>query len=462
MITHHDDHLANVLTVKGMQPPPASARLIGIEIETGWQTEPKRTAFLRDLEKAGVGDMCISKHDGTIGNEGGRGGGTKAVLPAELVTIPLTPEQARKFMDAVGRVTESRVDKGLITSGCGVHVHVSQGMFDANNLWRYAAGICQDVDHIAAWLNRAQITKESKVLSDAVHKYWDAICLRGATAHSSRAPFRTAREIPDCKDHHRAFIHGRSTPTYETRIFRMPKSRQVLTSYLDSVLSLHEFASRASEFGFAEEVGKQPDPAVIERLRGEALGTLGLSQARGTMVYYDRETGEQFEQSEIEVTDSGYYPAPDLRPAGKRILTTDEWTMVNSLSKGIGALGWLSGTMPLKEYIAFVIEQGDRYPALARRLSFDKFAGFRSGKGPAAATFDHRTKTHAEFQQGCLVRLENGKGETYVLNGSRGDNGNGVEQWMLHPESDIGGRFNASINTFIHICSGATDVGGEV
>lgn len=476
------------MAVKGIRQDP-SKHLVGIEIETGWTSEAKRKAFFADLEKAGYGELCISKHDGTIGDLRG----AKTVLPAEIVTAPMSFDAARKFMSAAGKIIESRADRGLITTGCGVHIHMSEGMFPTNVLWRYAAAICQQSEYIALWLNRPS-TVADVAASTTLNAYWDAICLRGETSHSRRSPYSRVADIPQTRDHARAFIHGRHTPTFETRIFRTPKSRRVLASYLDAVESLLAFSSEAAG-NLLEEVRPGSSPDLIESLKRVRIAPLVLSPSgpRGERVLFDPVTGEQYsvadsadEYRRVRSRGSGngyqYYPAERFVPAGKRILTDAEEAIITNPQQGTGARGWAAGTIPLREYLNWVINHGDQYPDLARRLGFDKFTPFVTGRPPEIEKFTHCETEHSDFRRGCRVRLESGKGEIYTLRSNTCSHP--IDHWDVIPPPGAavptiirtdGGRtrpltssggdgaaWRFPVNQLIHACPGATDAGGEI
>ena len=466
-IEHQGDHEADVRQILGVKAA-GDSKLAGIEIETGWSSEAKRSAFLKGLEKRGWGDKCISKHDGTIG--GGLLGRT-GTIPAEIVSVPMPFDQLRKFAIAVGEELEDRADKGLITSGCGVHIHVSEGLFDPDSLWRFAASIGVSQDHIISWLNRPdkpvvhteQQYAEFQAVSTEINRFWDDICLRGQTNYSQRLPYDTVTQIPTTKDHKRAFIHGKNSPTFETRIFRTPKSRRVLASYVDAVQSLHQFSLAVGLERLLEDP-KKTSADEIARIRKETYPALYRGADRqGQTVFYNTETGEQFDNKEVDYVVSqsrsyeNFYPLPSiLLRMGKRTITPAEMDLLYEGEAGTGARGWVEGAVPLREYLTYVMNSG-LYPDLAKRLGFSKFSPYinvREAPDPRA-----NEASHIEFKAGCHVRVENGKGEVWTLISETQKTKDGIPNWTL---DCMGKRMNMPNNMFIHCCKGAEEVGGEV
>lgn len=460
-ITHNANHEADVRVELGIKAADGSARLAGIEIETGWTSEAKRSAFLKGLEKRGYGDKCISKHDGTIGRR-------NETFPAEIVSVPLPFDELRKFAVAVGEEIEERADKGLITMGSGVHIHVSEGLFDSDTLWRYAASLCQSVDMTTTWIKALGITdaRYDEMLKDSetLHKFWDAICLRGATDYSRRNPYERVSQIPKTRDHKRAFIHGKNSPTFETRIFRTPKSRRVLASYVDSVKSLYDFASLGASADLLE-AALQSDSRLIEQLQMETYPALSSGfDNSGNPIFYNTLNGEQFRSDEIVPVISRrfgqyYFPiARTLRGRNKRVPTIEELDLIMAGTEGKGARGWAEGILPLREYLKFVLSS-DKYPDLVKRLGFSKFSPFISGE--FKGSIEHRAQEHLEFQKGCLARIEGGKGELYSLIDEGTLTKDGIRNWIVQDEVTKR-RTNCSINLLVHACKGAVEAGGEV
>ncbi len=466
-IEHQGNHEADVRQILGVKAT-GDSKLAGIEIETGWSSEAKRSAFLKGLEKRGYADKCISKHDGTIGDGlFGRGG----TIPAEIVSVPMPFDELRKFAIAVGEELEERADKGLITSGCGVHIHVSEGLFDPDSLWRYAAAIGVSADHIIGWLqrpDRAYNVTEEKVVefnstATEINRFWDDICLRGATSYSQRIPYDRVAQIPTTRDHKRAFIHGRNTPTYETRMFRTPKSRRVLASYVEAIQSLHQF-SLANGFERLLEDPKAISADRIARIRKETYPALHQgSDRQGNRVYYNNDTGEQFSSKEVECIVSAshdyenFYPHPSiLIRMNKRVILREEIDLLMQGEAGTGARGWVEGAIPLRDYLGYVIDSG-QYPNLAKRLGFSKFSPYVNARQEADPR--QNEAPHMEFKTGCQVRLENGKGEVWTLIAETQKSKDGIPNWTLDLK---GKRINLPNNTFIHCCKGAEEVGGEV
>lgn len=456
-ITHNPDHTADVRTILGIKAT-GDSNLGGIEIETGWTSEAKRTSFFKQLEKKGYGDLCISKHDGTIGNRG-------EVYPAEIVSAPLPLPELRKFANAVGEAIESHADKGLVTSGCGVHIHLSEGLFTQDALWRYAAAFCQNPVSIATWLNISTTGPGIAPLaknSNEVNAFWDDLCLRGETGHSKRTPYKKVSEIPTTKAHTRAFIHGNHTPTYETRIFRTPKSRTVLASYVDMVESLHSYSMVAAD-DFLEPPGSI-NQELVRKLEKEVCPLLSIGVTSGRSYVYHPLSGQQFDISDVVTYSidgrSYYYPSKSQsEKLGKRCPSMEEATLIVRNSYLKNARGWKDGTINPKNFIQFVIES-DKFPALAKRFGYEKFARYIDGI--KEVEYVHRTAPHDSYMQGCLVRLEYGHGDLYELieRSQQKDNFN-IEQWILK-EQLSGVTSLVPVNTFIHACKGATCIGGEI
>lgn len=456
MITHSDDHLTDVCKTLGIKATGES-RMAGIEIETGWTSDAKRKAFFRDLERRGVGEQCISKHDGTIGRRG-------ETYVAEIVSAPLPFHELRKFTESVGKAIESGVDRGLITSGCGIHIHVSEGLFDPDTLWRYAASICQSPDHAISWAVGADNRTAANGLSRQVKQFFDDICLRGETQHSKRTPYKRVGDIPKTTDHSRAVIHGRATPTFETRIFRTPKSRRVLGSYVDIVEALHHFSLKPPE-GLTE-TNRGPSSKEMADLQANMAATLGVTMNPNSRecVYFSPLTGDQYTKDEIQtVVNRGgnklYYPHEKFL-YGKRIPSEAELRMLDDYLNSRGALGWTTGTIPLNDFVSWVQQHSTEYPNLAKRLTFDKFKKYSGGFKDYFQ--EHVNKEHTEYQPGCIVRVENSKGELWTI--CNITPGNPVRQCELEYNASgvRGDHVVYPINVLIHACKGATELGGEV
>lgn len=452
-IVHTVNHEADVTTFLGLGRVGGNAGLAGIEIEVGWTSDAKRALFLKDLDRFKYGEACISKHDGTIGARGD-------TSPSEIVSKPMTFADLRKFAENVGKVIESRVDKGLITTGCGIHIHASEGLFEKNALWRYAAAICQDGTAVNKWVSpkSSEAAKELTRNSAAVHDFWNDACLRGATQHSARTPYMRVEDIPTTKAHSRAFIHGKSTPTFETRIFRTPKSHRVLMSYIDIVESLLGFSTLTD---YVEEEKDTPQ-AVIDALLKEIAMPMRTHRNPDTQqsFVYDPETGDAYELEAAQSARGDWYaPAAVLKKRGLCIPTQEQLRIVTSARNGKGAAGWQTGTMPLKEYIKYVIAHGDRWPHLAKRLSYDKFTAYLDGSA-GRREYPHRDKPHLEYNPGCLVRLEGERGQKFTLM-YKDAMRSGIPHWAVGSEEG-GGPYNYPVNLLIHACKGALEVGGEV
>jgi hypothetical protein len=461
MIKHSDEHMTEVCAALGIAKPGADARLAGIEIETGWQTEPRRAAFFKDIERFGISNDAISKYDGTIGSRG-------STSAAEIVSRPMSFNDLRKFVDKAGKIIESKADKGLVTTGCGVHIHVSEGLFGTDALWRYAASMCHNPEVIAEWLY-SKITPEATKQSRLVHHFWDDVSLRTVNKNSLRTPYKNVKEIPKTISHSRAFIHGQATPTYETRIFRTPKSRRVLLSYIDVIESLLEFSTTASDDLFEKKSGI--DPEKVRELERTTAPLLSVSNTTAGPIFYDRMTGEQYDPKMVHAQPGSsdgrlfYYFYKGSR---LRIPTDDEVRFMMSANKNKGARGWVDGVIPLRAYIQHVMDRRDKYPHLAQRLAYDKFAVYRGDVQPQKEVFEHRDKEHMEFCEGCLARIEESKGEIFQIKRLRSAHGNRLgmascEVEVITDDDNLRGNYyEYPINVLIHACKGALEAGGEL
>lgn len=454
-LIHSNDHTANVCTTLGLKASEGNAQLAGIEIETGWINERQRQAFFKELEKRGVDIDCISKHDGTIGRR-------DTTATAEIVSRPMTFDNLKRFAESVGKAIESKADKGLVTTGCGIHIHVSEGLVQRDQLWRYAAAICQDSPAIALWTH-AKESADTLKLSTAVHSFWNDISLRPGTNYSRRLPYEKVAQIRNTTDHKRAFIHGRSTPTYETRIFRTPKSWRIMSSYVDTVKSLLDFSQNASDDHF--EVFNRVMPEVVEAIVNETTRPLRATPGpKGTNIYYDTETGEQFLPGQVIQRGKLFFCTEQDYLRGKRIPTLEEINILADAGRSKGARGWTLGTIHIPSYMDYVLAHADEYPHLAQRFGYDKFLKYTRPVEEKVES-QHINEPHLEFRPGCKVRVEEERGELYTLLGlipsfRDGDEGP-LEMWHVARDED-GHESRYSIHRLIHACKGALEVGGEI
>jgi hypothetical protein len=465
-LIHINDHQADVSKTLGIITR-STDRLAGIEIETGWTTESKRSAFFRQFDRLGLSDMCISKHDGTIGIRG-------QTYPAEIVSAPMPLAELRRFAYSVGTVIEQFADKGLVTDGCGIHIHLSEGMFTNDVLWRFATSICQHSGHIQRWTanNRGTYTISSVDavnISETVHDFWSDIALRKETDHCRRLPHNDAQAVRSSRDHTRAFIHGRHTPTFETRIFRTSKSARVIASYVDVIEALYEFCSAppADQITAVDPVYNADWFAEMKRVLAPQLHPVPTQNS----LYYDNSNGDQYTGNEVMIVDGGgpvgaiRVPNHDwLTRMNRRIpVTVQEALVVNGTTLNPAAAGWKFGTLPLRVFINYVTAQKERYPHLAQRLTYDKFQTYLGEGKPKSYTHIH--EPHLEFQRGCLCRMEYGKGEVYQVQEVIGDSTLPHLRYIPYLENgsvDVRRAQTQPINKFIHACPGAMEPGGEI
>jgi hypothetical protein len=414
-IKHYSDHEADVFEALDLDPPEPDEHLAGIEIETGWSSESKRTAFLKELERRNLADKLICKHDGTIGTRG-------ETFPAEIVSIPMPLDELRAFAGSVGNAIEARVNNGLTTTGCGVHIHLSAGMFDDDTLWRYAASICQSDAYIQSWTNKTIKSEEAASLSEFTHNFWSDFSLRPETRYSNRRPYINVQRIRTTTDHSNAFIHGRSTETFETRIFRTPKSARVLKSYVDVTKALYSY-SRAPKHDELEEVkGIVFDQDEIADYTKHVMVPLVYdgSLRNGWGGWRDLATGATYESGEVGEADDNYvYSRVDLDndrsdPFGttiarhRPILSRERlWadTMTGKNANAKGAIGWATGTMNPPGFVKYVFDNAEAFPALADRLALNKFKPYHAAPDPNKV-YAHREQPHIDFRAGCTARLE--------------------------------------------------------
>jgi hypothetical protein len=299
-----------------------------------------------------------------------------------------------------------------------------------------------------------------------VQRFWDDVCLRSAGPYNRRIPYGKVAQIQKTFDHQRAFIHGRATPTYETRIFRTSKSRRVLASYVDAVESLLRFSLEPGTADLLEADGPPMTPEAYAALKREAAPTLvPFTVPDGSRtVYVDYEWGDQFDPSEVIRDSHSGLILPNqqyLEMAGRRMLTLAEREMIEAMEHDKGARGWADGTVPLRSYLQYITDNEKAFPFLTARLGYDKFASY-FGKAPARPTYPHREEKHLEFQPGCIVRLENGRGQLFCIEHTTSGGGEAVKTVTLSNLESGEPAAAQPINVLIHACKGALSPCGEV
>lgn len=124
-VARHDADVLDVLNTKehrrfrfdGDTKPSPSKLYLGIELEVEFRTRNRAEAldFVRPL----LGNFCLFKHDGSLG-DGGR-------LGFEIVTLPMTWKRQLEHWAPFFAANPGKVLRSWDTGGrCGMHVHVNR------------------------------------------------------------------------------------------------------------------------------------------------------------------------------------------------------------------------------------------------------------------------------------------------------------------------------------------------
>jgi hypothetical protein len=455
-IEHLQDHLADVRKVLGQEEIPKDSLRFGAEIELGWRSEEVRNLFFRALDKADLDEVCISKHDGTIG-----------ATPSEIVSLPLRPYQMREFLDSIGSIIESLADKGLRTQGCGVHFHASRAPIDKNAAWRIAQGIVTDTTYIKHWHSRTGTQPTRKTNNDAalMHEFLSMVALRGPGRYCQRTPaYANFAQFQKHTQHDRGFISGRVTPTYEWRIFRTARSKRVLLSQFDLVESMVDFATNAPK----ELLGPPPSKPAKKQLplsdyyidtgRRDALwaGNFGgANMNREVLTRYDFPGLGAFYFPNPETCDRLGFRAPANEAEMNSLLRNGPGPAARAGDE-IGAQSWIDHVWPLKEYTSYVTERAEQYPALARRLTLERFLPF-TVQAPPEIPFDFN-EPHLDFRPGCTVLCDEVDDHTTMVITDLSEKG---RAYCYYGERSADTTYRASLESLSHLCPGAMEKGGE-
>lgn len=503
-LVRYNDHTTDALVATATPQPPPGKLLFGMEFECSWAKAEQQQVFLHKLDKAGINDKnAIAKHDGSLPN---------STISTEIVSIPMEPPILRDWAHRLGTVVEELTENGLFTKGAGVHIHVSRSALDRNQVWRIIQAIYADTSVMPSW--QASLTGEHLPSIEELHTFWNKVCLRGSESYCSRQPIRSMAEFERGGAHGSgpcALIMGARTPTIEFRMFRTPRSRRVLTSYVDVVLSLLDFAKNPPE-----SMLDMRNHAQLKTVTSIPLPTPPTSKATWQVEFdqyvtwsdsdddcpiawlgiracsypivcyyvYDSRMGlHAATRNELEWTGM-----PGLRTLRKRQPDVPQLTeaQLSLATSSPGAIGWTKGLFPLADYRKHVLENADTYPSLAARLLLPRFAP--EAPKPKVVFGESGIETpHSSYQEGCVVRDElwdqKSLAQVSLVSEVRGL----VKLHLLLfkevrpieattssglPSSSISNEFYdnnwheagtvmGTPATMIHLCKGATEKGGE-
>jgi len=441
-MTQHE-YAASTADVLGHDKSFGTSLRFGAEVETGWHSEKDRLKFFKALEAAGLDKIAMSKFDRSISGEYG--------ACSEIVTAPMVQHKLVATLSTLGDILVEMSDV-FFAKNCGVHVHASLAAMPNEVQWRVATAIMQNPTAWKLWKEyRAQEMAKGKLepianlkptpeivaASKRIDEFWTLVALRQPTGHCARSPYSTFQYLERSKGQHGcAVIYGNHTPTMEFRLFKTPRSKTVLASYVEAVAALIAFSENASSDLLMEpaEIDKKERPPVVDptptltemakryyvqyanRLRNgddavltaqmkRALVSNAVNSAQSALCAGRRDGPAISYQMWIDNYDR--YCSPDFYAAviPLRTQVIDYIARDNPRDPSIPR-GW-KDVFPLEKFCAYVLASPRIYPNLCARLKLAKFAPFVSEQKiviPKAEpiVFDVTTP-HVYMRQGCLV-----------------------------------------------------------